>query len=162
MLFRSVAMQSPDNKQGRKNEAVSPLQAAEVIETLRAGQKTAYTDYKKLVDAGLAKELARVNLPLSLYTEWYWQIDLHNLFRFLALRLDAHAQREIRDYARVILEISEKVCPLACASFRSHILKGLRLSREEAAAFARLLAGGESGLSGRELDRLTEKLSSIQ
>jgi thymidylate synthase (FAD) len=158
----AVAMQSPDNKQGRKNEPVSPEQAAEVIETLKAGQKAAYADYKKLVDAGLAKELARVNLPLSLYTEWYWQIDLHNLFRFLALRMDAHAQREIRDYARVILEISETVCPLACASFRRHMLNGLRLSSEEAAAFARMLAGGESGLSGRDLERLAEKLEQFK
>jgi thymidylate synthase (FAD) len=157
----AVALQSPDNKQGRKNEAVLPEQAATVIDSLRAGQKSAYADYKKLVDAGLAKELARVNLPLSLYTEWYWQIDLHNLFRFLALRLDAHAQREIRDYAAVILEISEKVCPLACASFRQHILSGIRLSSDEAAAFSRLLSGGDSGLSGRELDRLTEKLASL-
>jgi thymidylate synthase (FAD) len=155
-------MQSPDNKQGRKKEPVSPEQAAEVIENLKAGQKAAYSDYKILVDAGLAKELARVNLPLSLYTEWYWQIDLHNLFRFLALRMDAHAQREIRDYARVILEISETVCPLACASFRRHMLNGLRLSSEEATAFSRLLAGGESGLSGRELERLSEKLEQFK
>jgi len=134
----------------------------EIIETLRAGQKAAYSGYKKLVDAGLAKELARVNLPLSLYTEWYWQIDLHNLFRFLSLRMDAHAQREIRDYAGVILEISEKVCPLACTSFRRHMLNGLRLSSEEAAAFSRLLAGGESGLTGREMERLAEKLARIK
>lgn len=158
----AVAMQSPDNKQGRKNEAVPPEQASELIGILRKGQKTAFTDYQKLVDTGLARELARVNLPLSLYTEWYWQMDLHNLFRFLALRLDTHAQREIRDYASVVLEITEKVCPLASASFRRHILEGVRLSKEEAGAFTRLLAGGEAGLSGKELERLSEKLGSIQ
>jgi len=73
----------------------------------------------KLVDSGLARELARVNLPLSMYTEWYWQIDLHNLFRFLSLRMDAHAQREIRDYAGVIFDITRNGSPARLRQLRA-------------------------------------------
>jgi len=155
----AVAGQSADNKQGRESEPLSPDEAARVISLLEEGQRSAYASYKAMVDSGLARELARVNLPLSLYTEWYWQIDLHNLFRFLALRLDSHAQREIRDYAAVILDMTRKVCPLACAAFERHLLAGVRLSADEAAAFRRLLAGGDAGLGGRELERLEEKLA---
>lgn len=153
-----VALQSPDNKQGRQSEPLGPEEARWVIDALKAGQKSAYAEYSKLIDAGIARELARVNLPLSLYTEWYWQMDLHNLFRFLALRLDAHAQKEIRDYAAVILTLAERVAPLACASFKRHMLQGIRLSSSEAEAFARLLAGEEAGIEGRDLERLKEKL----
>lgn len=80
---------------------------------------------------GLARELARINLPLSLYTEWYWTMDLHNLFHFLALRLDAHAQYEIREYARVILDLTRKVAPAATESFEEHLMGGVRFSKKE-------------------------------
>lgn len=164
----SLAKQSADNKQGREAEPLPPDEASAVIAALEKGQRDAYASYKALVDSGLARELARVNLPLSTYTEWYWQMDLHNLFRFLALRLDAHAQREIRDYAAVILDLTRRVCPLACESFERHVLGGTRLSAEEAAAFRRLLGGAadptatepsSTGLSARELERLWEKLA---
>jgi len=159
----SLARQSADNKQGRESEPLAPAEARAVIEALEQGQRDAYASYKALVDSGLARELARVNLPLSTYTEWYWQMDLHNLFRFLALRLDAHAQREIRDYAAVILDLTRRVCPLACESFERHVLGGTRLSAEETAAFRRLLDGASdsaaTGLTGRDLERLTEKLA---
>jgi thymidylate synthase (FAD) len=114
------------------------------------------------VDEGIARELARINLPLSLYTEWYWQIDLHNLFNFLKLRLDAHAQKEIRFYAGVLLEIAKKVAPRCCDSFERHVLKGVRFSGDELAELKRRLGGksGESGLSGKELERFEEKLKS--
>lgn len=154
----AIARQSADNKQGREAEPVSADEAAAVISSLEKGQKAAYAEYKALVDSGLARELARVNLPLSLYTEWYWQMDLHNLFRFLALRLDAHAQREIRDYAAVILDLCEKVAPLATASFRKHLLGGARFSSDELAALRRMLAGQGPGLADRELERLRDKL----
>jgi len=158
----ALAHQSADNKQGREAEPLPADEAARAIELLAKGQREAYASYMALVDSGLARELARVNLPLSMYTEWYWQIDLHNLFRFLSLRMDAHAQREIRDYATVIFDITKKVCPLACASFGRHTLGGVRLSAEEAEAVRRLLGGSSdpaaSGLSGKDLERLAEKL----
>lgn len=153
-----IAHQSADNKQGRELEPVDPVEADRVIDTLRQGQSQAYAAYSSLIDTGIARELARVNLPLSMYTEWYWQMDLHNLFRFLSLRLDAHAQKEIRDYAAVILKIAETVAPLACASFREHFLGGRRISAGELAAIRRMLAGQDSGLAGKELERFKEKL----
>ncbi|HRY73246.1 MAG TPA: FAD-dependent thymidylate synthase, partial [Spirochaetia bacterium] len=95
-----------------------------------------------------------------LYTEWYWQIDLHNLFRFLALRLDPHAQKEIRAYAEVLLEVSRRVAPAATESFERHQLTGLRFSGPEAEELRARLSGGKGSLSGKELERFEEKLKS--
>lgn len=153
-----VAPQSSDNKQGRCAEPFPAEEAARIIEDLASGQRQAYQEYSKLVDAGLAREIARINLPLSLYTEWYWQIDLHNLFRFLQLRLDPHAQKEIRDYARVMLDITEAVAPLACQSFRKHRLGGTSFSAAELDALRNILAGKPSGLPGKEEERFLTKI----
>jgi thymidylate synthase (FAD) len=115
------------------------------------------------VNVGIARELARINLPLSLYTEWYWQIDLHNLFHFLELRLDSHAQKEIRLYAEVLFAIAKKVAPACCESFERHVLSGVRFSGEELAELRKRLDGnsaGEGGLSGKALERFEEKLKS--
>lgn len=153
-----LARQSADNKQGRESDPLPAEEAASVIAELERGQRAAYESYAKLVGSGLAREIARVNLPLSLYTEWYWQMDLHNLFHFLALRLDAHAQREIRDYAEVIYTMTRAVAPMACDSFEKHRLNGVRLSAAEAEAVRRMMRGEASGLSGRDLERFEEKL----
>jgi thymidylate synthase (FAD) len=142
----SIALQAKDNKQGRATEPVSDEYANEVLETLSIGQQNAWKDYKSLVDSGLAREIARVNLPLSLYTEWYWQIDLHNLFHFLRLRLDSHAQKEIRQYAEVLLEIAKKVAPASCEAFERHILGGMRFSSEEILELKARIAGGKGPL----------------
>jgi len=155
-----LARQSADNKQGREDEALEPGEAAAVIARLEAGQKAAYAEYSGLVESGLAREIARIDLPLSLYTEWYWQIDLHNLFRFLALRLDSHAQKEIRAYAEVLLEVSRRVAPAATESFERHQLTGLRFSGPEAEELRARLSGGKGSLSGKELERFEEKLKS--
>jgi thymidylate synthase (FAD) len=129
---------------------------------LADGQKSAYVAYSSLVDEGIARELARINLPLSLYTEWYWQIDLHNLFHFLKLRLDAHAQKEIRLYAEVLFEIAKKVAPRCCESFEQHVLKGVSFSGEEMAELRRRLTPDDNAasgnLSGKALERFEEKL----
>jgi thymidylate synthase (FAD) len=165
-----VALQSSDNKQGRAEEPLAPEAAEAVRDLLALGQKEAYDDYLRLVNQGLARELARINLPLSLYTEWYWQIDLHNLFHFLKLRLDAHAQKEIREYARVMFDITKKVAPRCCESFERHILGGVRFSQEELIELKRRLGmagdlnrGSEeagAALSGKALERFEEKLRS--
>jgi len=154
-----VAKQSTDNKQGRSTEPVSHEYAARVQEKLEDGQKQAYADYSELVESGLARELARVNLPLSLYTEMYWQIDLHNLFHFLKLRLDGHAQKEIRDYADVILEITRAVAPLATESFENYMRNGVNFSGEEMEDLRRMLDGKEPSLTGKKLDRFKEKIA---
>lgn len=125
-----VRRQSTSNKQGRGDEVPPELQRR-TLELLRTGQGAAYGGYQELLDEDVARELARVNLPLSLYTEMYWQIDLHNLFHFLRLRLDAHAQHEIRVYAEVMAEHARAVAPLAYAAFEEHILYAKTFSRAE-------------------------------
>jgi thymidylate synthase (FAD) len=157
-----VAAQSTDNKQGRSAEALDGAAAGAVCSTLAEGQGRAYGEYSRLIEGGIARELARVNLPLSLYTEWYWQIDLHNLFHFLELRLDSHAQLEIRRYAEVLLEIAKKVAPRCCESFERHRLGGVSFSREEFAELKRRIAGAEEdgALTGKGLERFEEKLKS--
>jgi thymidylate synthase (FAD) len=155
-----VALQSSDNKQGRAEEPLAPEAAAAVRDLFALGQKEAYDDYLRLVNQGIARELARINLPLSLYTEWYWQMDLHNLFHFLRLRLDLHAQKEIRKYAQVMLDITKKVAPRCCESFERHILGGVRFSQEELAELKRRLGASGEPLTGKALERFEEKLRS--
>ncbi len=156
--MEDVSEQSEDNKQGRKNEPMEKERALKVLGTLKELHGKAYEGYTALLEEGTARELARVVLPLSLYTEWYWQIDLHNLFRFIQLRMDAHAQREIRAYALVMRDIAAKVCPLAFESFNRHVVGGVRFSGEEMRALKRRLAGEESGLKGRAAERFEAKL----
>lgn len=175
-----LAAQSADNKQGRADEPMAAEQAGPVLELLERGQKEAYRDYSRLVVKGLAREIARINLPLSLYTEWYWQIDLHNLFRFLMLRLDSHAQKEIRLYARTMLEITRAVAPKATESFERHTLSAVRFTGAEMAELKRRLDGGTAAgggvaaaaavvgaavrgsseplLKGKDLERFEEKM----
>lgn len=153
-----VALQSSDNKQGRSDEIVSDEYAEKVRDGLKKGQEVAYSKYNDMIADGLARELARVNLPLSMYTEMYWQIDLHNLFHFLYLRLDGHAQKEIRDYAKVLLEITRKVAPLATSSFENHMKNGVTFSGEEMEELRNMLDGKASTLTGKKLERFSEKI----
>jgi thymidylate synthase (FAD) len=164
-----LALQSGDNRQGRAAGSLGEEEAAVVRAALEAGYRRAYGDYTGLIERGIARELARINLPLSLYTEWYWQIDLHNLFHFLELRLDAHAQLEIRRYGEVLLELAQKVAPRCCESFERHRLKGVSFSREEFAELKRRLGAGDdpaaaspgkAALTGKALERFEEKLKS--
>jgi len=153
-----VAPQSTDNKQGRANEAFDKAKAEEIIDSLKKGQENAYENYSELIEEGLAREIARINLPLSLYTEFYWEMDLHNLFHFLKLRLDSHAQYEIRVYAEAILEICKKVAPMATASFMNHQNEGVNFSGEEMDALRKILAGEPNPLEGKKLERFNEKI----
>ncbi|MDR1096399.1 MAG: FAD-dependent thymidylate synthase [Spirochaetaceae bacterium] len=154
-----VTLQSADNKQGRSPDPLPAAEAEKVRHALEDGQRQAYRDYTALVESSLAKELARVNLPLSLYTELYWQMDLHNLFHFIELRLHPHAQKEIRDYAKVLLDIAGAVAPRAVESFRRHVLGSATFSADELAEIKRRLGQcGAVPLEGRALDRFEEKL----
>ena len=83
------------------------------------------------IEAGVAREVARVNLPLSLYTEWYWKIDLHNLLHFLALRMDAHAQKEIRVFAEAMGHFVKQYCPIAWEAFEEFRFHGAEFSQSE-------------------------------
>ena len=153
-----VAPQSTDNKQGRATEAFDKETADKIIAQLEEGQKEAYENYSELIDSGLAREIARINLPLSLYTEFYWEMDLHNLFHFLKLRLDSHAQYEIRVYAQVILEMCRKVAPMATESFINHMNEGVNFSGEEMRALRDVMEGKPNPLEGKKLDRFNEKI----
>ncbi|MFW5774793.1 MAG: FAD-dependent thymidylate synthase [Chitinivibrionales bacterium] len=153
-----IALQSKDNKQGRASDSVPASLQEKVLHILTSEQKAIYQNYEHLLNQNIARELARVNLPLSLYTEWYWQIDLHNLFHFLRLRLDPHAQKEIRVYAQAMYEIAKKVCPIACEAFENHVKGGVRLSRDEMEAIRNMIKGESVGLEGRAYEQLIEKL----
>jgi thymidylate synthase (FAD) len=153
-----IAAQSEDNKQGRSDEPVEPELQTRVQTLFRDEQHRVYETYTELIDSGVARELARIDLPLSLYTEFYWQMDLHNLFHFLRLRMDSHAQYEIRVYAETLYGIIAKVCPIACEAFEEYVVGAIRFSRSEVEAIKRLIRGEDSGLTGRDLERFTNKL----
>lgn len=156
-----IAYQSSDNKQGRSLEPVPPDEQLKLQGEIVGQQKRAYKDYLSHLECGLARELARINLPLSLYTQWYWQIDLHNLFHFLKLRMDGHAQLEIRRYAYQIFEMAKKVTPLATEAFEEHVLNAVSFSQSEMAAMKALLNGEENPLKGKALSRFEDKLSEV-
>ncbi len=151
-----IRFQSDDNKQGRSTDDVPPELRAKVLELIRSDQSASYSSYETLINDGIAKELARINLPLSLYTEWYWLMDLHNLFHFLRLRMDHHAQWEIREYACAIAKLTQAVVPKAYDSFERHLLDGRNFSSIEMSALHALLRGEENPLTGHirnEFDR---------
>ena len=157
---RHFALQSQDNKQGRRpDEADADLYAAAVArwEALR---KEAGEGYGWLVASDVAREIARIDLPLSTYTQWYWKIDLHNLFHFLTLRVDPHAQYEIRAFAEVMAGMLKRVAPLSYEAWLDYECAGATLSRGEIEALRRLVTvertGGEVRLAGRPGTALDE------
>jgi thymidylate synthase (FAD) len=140
----SVRRQSTRNRQGR-GDALPP----EVVDRFRTDLERvsadAYRSYTAALGAGVARETARLLLPLAYYTEWYWKSDLHNLFHFLSLRLDPHAQEEIRLYAAAVAEIARAVAPVATEAFEEFQLSGLALTRREQRAVRALLEGATPG-----------------
>ncbi|QEN09062.1 FAD-dependent thymidylate synthase [Oceanispirochaeta crateris] len=153
-----IAFQSQDNKQGRSTDEI-PSELKERVRTLLEDeQKQVYDNYSALLDENVARELARINLPLSLYTEWYWQMDLKNMFHFLKLRMDAHAQMEIRVYAEEIHRLVSLVCPIAMEAFDNHIRGSVRFSASELDALSLVMNGEENPLTGKDLERFEVKL----
>jgi thymidylate synthase (FAD) len=157
-----LAAQSESNRQGR-GEALVGGEAAEVLHLLRRDAEQAYATYTRLLNEdgadparrGLARELARMNLTLNTYTQWYWKTDLHNLLGFLSLRADVHAQYEIRAYAEAMLRSVEAWVPMTCRAFRDYRLKAATFSAPMLAVLRRMLDGeavdqAGSGLSKRE------------
>jgi len=165
-----IRIQSEVNKQGRSAEEASPELKEKFINHLKETDRYLYAEYQKFVESGLARELARINLPLSLYTEWYWKIDLHNLFHFLSLRLDDHAQKEIRVYAEVMATMVEAVCPMAYEAFLDYRIKSYSFSGVEMNALKDRLTDympeleelEKKGLSKREAREFLEKLKKIR
>ena len=139
-----LAAQSSVNNQGR-GAVLGAEEAARVLGWLREDAARAYDHYEAMLSTegqqGLARELARMNLPMNVYTQWYWKTDLHNLFHFLRLRADPHAQMEIRVYAEAILRIVADWVPIAAAAFEDHRMGGATLSAKAVAVLKRRLAG---------------------
>ena len=158
-----LAVQSGSNRQGR-GEVLTAEQGAEVLGLLRADAERCYSTYEDLMGRfDLARELARMDLTLNLYTQWYWKIDLHNLLHFLSLRLDAHAQLEIRVYAEAIASFVRDWVPHTWEAFEDYRLGAVSLSRGALDVVRRRLRGEavrfeDSGLSRREWDELWEAL----
>jgi thymidylate synthase (FAD) len=166
--------QSRRNNQGRSGQAVSADLHAEALRRWEATRQEATDTYGWLTANEVARELARIDLPLSTYTQWYWKIDLHNLLHFLTLRVDAHAQWEIQQYGRVMAGMLERVAPLSYEAWIDYDVRGAHLSRAELEALRSLLtvegdavqargaidkAGlAAGGLSSREIDELFAKL----
>ncbi len=163
---QAIHYQSLRNKQGRRDEEVPAALRKRVLEILTASQQKLYHEYEDLLESDIARELARINLPLSLYTEWYWKIDLHNLFHFLHLRLDKHAQYEIRVYAEAMGKITKRVAPLAWEAFEDYTLRSATFSRLELKILAEQISAScltpdvlqQKGLSKREAEEFLEKL----
>jgi thymidylate synthase (FAD) len=161
----TLAAQSKINRQGR-GSVLSPEDGTRVLRLLRDDAEQCYAHYEEMLDEdglGLARELARMNLTLNTYTQWYWKIDLHNLLHFLSLRADAHAQYEIRVYAEAMLGTLARWMPLTHAAFLNYRLGAATLSARDLAVVRRLLAGEavaqpDSGLSPREWRELMATL----
>ena len=140
----ALAAQSTVNNQGR-GAALEGAEAARVLEILLADSARAYDHYEEMLSTegkqGLARELARMNLPMNIYTQWYWKTDLHNLFHFLRLRADPHAQYEIRVYAEAICEVVRDWVPAAWGAFADYRLGAVSLSATGVACLKRMLAG---------------------
>ncbi len=139
-----LAAQSTVNNQGR-GAVLDGAEAARVLEMLKADAGRAYDHYEEMLSQdgqqGLARELARMNLPANVYTQWYWKVDLHNLFHFLRLRADAHAQYEIRVYADAICEMVKDWVPAVYGAFEDYRMGGVTLSAKGVEVLKRRLAG---------------------
>ena len=153
-----INAQSVVNNQGR-GATLEGDEAARVLEILKADSTRCYDNYEAMISQdgqdGLARELARMNLPANIYTQWYWKVDLHNLFHFLRLRADSHAQYEIRVYAEAICAMVADWVPAAYRAFEDYRLGGATLSGKSLECIRKMLKGEEvtqenSGMSKGE------------
>jgi thymidylate synthase (FAD) len=171
-----LSPQSKQNHQGRSEESLSPAEAEHALALLKSDALQTYAHYEELMNCdaqgnvldeskqGVARELARMNLTMNYYTQWYWKIDLHNLMHFLMLRADSHAQYEIRAYADVMIDVVKQWVPFAHEAFEEHRLHGTRLSRSGMGVVKRMIAGEKvtqetSGLTKREWEELMSSIA---
>ncbi len=170
----NLAAQSVNNRQGR-GAVLTGKEAEKVHSLLLRNSEEAFADYLDMLNEdeeggkvdsnrdGLARELARMNLSLNFYTQWYWKTDLHNLMHFLSLRVDSHAQYEIRVYAEIMLDILQQWVPQTFEAFTKYRIGGIHLSSQALEVVKGLISGSEitqpvSGLSQREWRELMEAL----
>ena len=173
----NLATQSKSNRQGR-GEVLEGKEAAAVLDLLRDDAENNYNHYVEMLNEdesghiidetrdGLSRELARMNLTLNTYTQWYWKIDLHNLLHFLSLRADEHAQYEIRVYAEAIMETVKRWCPITYNAFIDHRINSVTLSGKAIQVIKKMIDGvsidqEESGLSKREWRELMGVLEKL-
>lgn len=163
-----LAAQSSTNNQGRDQVIEGPL-ADQILSMIKQNALQSYEQYEYFLNEnqqdpdrpGLARELARMQLPVNFYTQWYWKIDLHNLMHFLSLRADSHAQYEIRVYAEAMLDILKRWVPLTYHAFMQYRVNGKHLSASALSVIKRLVKGEKveqttSGMSPREWRELME------
>ncbi len=124
-----MVKQSKDNKQGSSEEVLEDAES--FLQSFKDEQFEMYDNYTEYIQGGMAKEMARINLPLAIYTEWYITFDLHNLFHFLKLRMDNHAQYEVRVYADAKYNLIKDIVPFACEAFEKHVINGRKFSGDE-------------------------------
>ncbi len=172
----NLASQSDSNRQGR-GDVLEGAEAHHVLELLKNDSEKSYEHYMQMLNLndntdevldpnrkGLTRELARMNLPVNYYTQWYWKIDLNNLMHFLMLRADPHAQYEIRVYAEAMIEVLKKWVPFTFEAFMDYRVNSANLSAQMLDIVKRMIAGEKvnqetSGLTQREWDELAQKLS---
>jgi len=173
---QALAAQSKQNHQGRDEDgSLNAEEQKKVLEILKNDSKQCYDNYLDMANQdkngnivdekkdGLARELARMNLTLNCYTQWYWKIDLHNLFHFLHLRADSHAQYEIREYANIMLDMVQKWVPLSYDAFVKNRMYGKELSNGAIEAIKKMVKGQkvvreDTNLSQREWNELNSLL----
>lgn len=157
--------QSTLSRQGRSDESLPEDETSQIIEKMGEVQKFLFSEYHSLLEKDLTRELSRINLPLSTYTEWYWKIDLHNLLHFLRLRMDWHAQYEIRVYANAIADMLKVIVPLTWEAFEDYIQQSASFSRNELLVLKKMLEGAEpddvemekAGIKGLEAKEFKKK-----
>ena len=171
-ISENLAAQSQSNRQGR-GDVLKGDQAKKVLDLLKSDAERTYSNYEEMLNErydgtvidenkiGLARELARMNLTLNTYTQWYWKTDLLNLMNFLRLRADHHAQYEIRTYADAMLETLKKWVPITYEAFMDYRVGGTEVSAKSKSVIQKLIKGQQvsieqSGLSKREWNELME------
>jgi thymidylate synthase (FAD) len=184
MLFyqppaEQLQAQSAHNRMGRDGAPLDPSLRAEAFRRWQEQRSAAVATYEWLNAHDVSREIARIDLPLSTYTQWYWKIDLHNLLHFLTLRVDRHAQWEIQEYGRVMAGMLKRVAPLSYEAWIDYDVCGARLSRMEMDVLRALvrptgdgIAAAEGtlsradmqgkGLGRREIDELLVSLASAE
>lgn len=153
-----IRTQDEVNKQGRSNNPINQDVAKSILKSMEQHQKESYSEYLSYLEKGVAREIARINLPLSSYTEWYWKIDLHNLFRFLKLRLDWHAQYEIRVYAQAIANIVKEIFPISYQAFSDYVLNSVTFSYAELSILKHIF----NNINFEELDISNQNFSKLE
>lgn len=171
--INQLGKQSSDNKQGRQELASSEVERASFCQDfINDSNRAAYFTYQNLLRENVSREISRIVLPVSTYTEMFWKMDLHNFLRFLKLRMDAHAQYEFRVFANAMCELVRPHFPITFGAFDDYILNAHTLSKGEQKLLAEILKSGGSltsladsaarhGLSSRELTEFQTWLTSL-